>query len=146
YSTRLICPCSLLLMPEWKSSASASSRCTKGAEPKVATMASKEPAWLKNSLTDATSVMSIAGEELREAETTSSPWSVKALTVAWPTVPLAPTTSTRMFEAPYVKPLTLVGCHANTLGLCCLEKFSTGACELATRKTSSEKSLAKESA
>jgi len=41
-------------------------RYTNGAEPKAATIASNEPAWLKNSLTEATSVMSMPGEELRE--------------------------------------------------------------------------------
>lgn len=71
--TRLICPCGLLLNPAWKYSVSASLRYTNGAEPKTATIASNEPAWLKNSLTEATSVMSMPGEELREAAKTSSP-------------------------------------------------------------------------
>ena len=41
-------------------------RYTNGAEPKVAIIASNEPAWLKNSFTEATSVMLMPGEELRE--------------------------------------------------------------------------------
>src|SRR5690625_1692453 len=65
-STRLIWPCSLLFSSAWKSSVSAYSRCTNGAEPKVAIIASNEPAWLKNSFTEATSVMLMPGEELRE--------------------------------------------------------------------------------
>src|SRR5699024_4998464 len=65
-STRLIWPCSLLFSPAWKSSVFASLRYANGAEPKAATIASNEPAWLKNSLTEATSVMSMPGEELRE--------------------------------------------------------------------------------
>ena len=43
-------------------------RYTNGAEPKVAIIALNEPAWLKNSFTEATSVMSMPGEELRELD------------------------------------------------------------------------------
>ena len=46
----------------------ASLRYTNGAEPKVAIIALNEPAWLKNSFTEATSVMSMPGEELRELD------------------------------------------------------------------------------
>ena len=59
-------PVQLVIEPCLEILVCASLRYTNGAEPKVAIIALNEPAWLKNSLTEATSVMSMPGEELRE--------------------------------------------------------------------------------
>ena len=61
-------PVQLVIEPCLEVLVCASLRYTNGAEPKVAIIALNEPAWLKNSFTEATSVMSMPGEELRELD------------------------------------------------------------------------------